>query len=577
MFDEALQYYTAFELSSGITLEEELDVKQKIAECENGKILVKTEKNCFIDNIGTSINGPLNDYLPVFTSNDSVFYFTSRREQGKTSLYASDGRLKENIYMSYRNKEKDNFTTPQIDEKLSKSYEALHTISRNGQCRILYNSKNGGDLYESKYKIKDINGVWLYCNPCIENQENKNGKIIGKWTKPKPIKIVNTSYHETSAALNSNGDTLYFCSDRKKGLGEHDIYMSVRNKKGKWQRPQNLGSPINTAKNEISVSIDSAGKYLYFSSQGHQTMGGFDIFRSSFENGAWTQPENIGYPINSPFDDIYFVTSNDEKSAYFSSDRYDGRGGHDIYKVTFLGEPKVFVYETENNFLSQQSILDRYEVQSIELEKERTTIVQGIIVDAKTREPLFSIIELFDVQQSTSLANFTSDSITGKYTLVLPSGKNYGVSVKKEGYLYYSENFNILDSAESQTINQVIFLKKIEINQTIVLKNLFFDVNKTTLKQESSVEIENVYKLMTDNPTIEIEISGHTDNVGSAVYNKRLSDGRASAVVNALKEKGIDPKRMKSIGYGFDKPIAPNNTESGRSQNRRTEFKIIRK
>jgi outer membrane protein OmpA-like peptidoglycan-associated protein/tetratricopeptide (TPR) repeat protein len=574
MFDEALLYYRAFAASADITPSEELDVKQKITECENGIILLKTGKNCFIDNLGTFINSAYNEYLPVLLRKDTLLYFVSRREQGKT-LYAIDGKFRENIYSSY--KEGENFTLPHINDKLSKKYEALHTISKNGRYRILYNSKNGGDLYESKYKTKGMpDGVWLYCNPCVEEQKNESGKIIGKWMKPKPIKAVNTSYHETSAALNASGDTLYFSSDRKKGFGEHDIYMSVRNKKGKWTRPHNLGSTVNTEKDEISVSVDSVGN-IYISSHGHQTMGGFDIFKTTFENGAWSRPENIGYPVNTPYDDIYFIMSDDEKIAYFSSNRDKGQGGQDIYRVTFLGEPKMFIYATGNNLLAQQSVFNRYEVQSIEIEKEKTTIVQGIVIDAKTKEPIFSTIELSDIQQSEMLASFTSDSITGKYTLILPSGKNYGVSVKKEGYLYYSENFNIADSAESQTINQVISLNKIEVNQKIVLKNIFFDVNKTTLKPESATEIENVYKLMIDNPTLEIEISGHTDNTGAAATNKRLSEGRALAVVNALKEKGIDPSRMKSIGYGFEKPVASNRTESGRAQNRRTEFKIIRK
>jgi outer membrane protein OmpA-like peptidoglycan-associated protein len=351
----------------------------------------------------------------------------------------------------------------------------------------------------------------------------------------------------------------------------------VRNKKGKWTRPHNLGNTINTAKDEISVSIDSAGKYLYITSNGHQTMGGFDIFRSTFEDGAWSQPENMGYPVNTPYDDIYFVMLDDEETAYFSSNRDKGQGRQDIYKITFLGEPKIFIYTTGDNLLAEHAILNRYDVQSIELEKEKTTIVQGIVIDDKTKEPLFSTIELSDIQQNELLASFISDSITGKYTLELPSGKNYGVSVKKEGYLYYSENFNIADSADSQTITQIISLKKIEVNQIIVLKNIFFDVNKTTLKSESATEIENVYKLMVDNPTMVIEISGHTDNVGSVTLNKKLSEERSLAVVNALKEKGIDSSRMKSIGYGSDKPVATNKTESGRAQNRRTEFKIIKK
>jgi outer membrane protein OmpA-like peptidoglycan-associated protein len=399
-----------------------------------------------------------------------------------------------------------------------------------------------------------------------------------KWTSPKPIKAINSSAHETSASLSPSGDTLYFCSDRKTTFGEHDIYLSIKNKKGKWTKPQNIGDVVNTQQDEISVFIDPQGKYLYFSSRGHQTMGGFDIFRTTLENGTWTQPENIGYPVNSVNDDVYFSISEDGKSGFLSSNRKEGFGGLDIYKITFLGEHKQFVYTTDNKYLADyQPVLTRYAVQTVEVEAEKKTIVQGIVIDAKTKEPLFAAIELADIEQNQLLATFTSDSIDGKYILSLPLGVNYGVSVKKEGYLYYSENFNISEDAEAQTINQVIPLSKIEVNQIIVLKNIFFDVNKTTLKPESATEIENAYKLLADNPAIEIEISGHTDNTGSAATNRRLSEGRAAAVVNALKEKGIDPNRMKSVGYGPDKPVASNKTESGRSQNRRTEFKVIKK
>jgi outer membrane protein OmpA-like peptidoglycan-associated protein len=216
-------------------------------------------------------------------------------------------------------------------------------------------------------------------------------------------------------------------------------------------------------------------------------------------------------------------------------------------------------------------------VKTVEVEEEKKTIVLGVVLDAKTKEPLFASIELSDIEQNQLLATFTSDSLTGKYTLSLPLGVNYGVGVKKEGYLYHSENFNIPLNEEAQTINQVIFMNKIEVNQVIVLKNIFFDVNKTTLKPESATEIDNAYKLLMENPTIEIELSGHTDNTGSATNNKKLSEGRALAVVNALKEKGIDASRMKAVGYGPDKPVASNKTESGRAQNRRTEFKVIKK
>ena len=545
-FDEALLWYRLFDSIAS----QKGDVAQKMKECEVGKMLIKNEINCFIDNLGRNINSFFDDYQSI--NNDSVMYFTSRRMQEKAE-YAIDGKQKESTYKASK-RSVDDFLFYNQAEKWLKNIESLQTISKERNYAIVYNSKGGGDLFEMKI--------------------DKNGK----WTKPKPIKAINSSAHETSASLSPSGDTLYFCSDRKTALGEHDIYLSIRDKKGNWTRPQNLGDVVNTPQDEISVFMDAQGKYLYFSSRGHQTMGGFDIFRTTFENGAWTQPENIGYPVNSVNDDVYFSISEEGKSGYISSNRKEGIGGLDIYKITFLGEHKQFLYTTENKYLADnQSVLTRYATKIVEIEEDKKTIVQGIVIDAKTKEPLFAAIELADIEQNQLLATFTSDSIDGKYILSLPLGVNYGVSVKKEGYLYYSENFNIPENAEAQTINQVIPLSKIEVNQIIVLKNIFFDVNKTTLKPESATEIENAYKLLVENPTIEIEISGHTDNVGAAAYNKRLSEGRAAAVVNALKDKGIDPSRMKSVGYGPDKPVASNKTESGRAENRRTEFKVVKK
>ena len=546
-FDEALVWYRFFD--SVAIPSEKLDVARKIEECKVGKMLEEKEINCFIDNLGANINSSFDDYRAV-SINDTVLYLTSRRAQGKKAIYAVDGKLKESIYVSQKKGEND-YSQAEICGKF-KNIESLLTFSKDGNYAIGYSSSGGGDLYEMKI--------------------DKNNQ----WTKPKAIKAVNSSAHETSASLSPSGDTLYFCSDRKTTFGEHDIYMSVRDKNGKWGRPQNLGDVVNTTLDEISVFIDPQGKYLYFSSKGHQNMGGFDIFKTTFENGAWTEPVNIGYPVNSPNDDVFFTISENGKSGLFSSNR-KGNGGQDIYLVTFLGEHKLFLYATETKYLADQSVLTRYEVQTVEVEEEKKTIVQGIVIDSKTKEPLFAAIELSDIEQNQLLATFTSDSLTGKYTLSLPLGVNYGVSVKKDGYLYYSENFNVSEDAEAQTINQVIPLNKIEVNQVIVLKNIFFDVNKTTLKPESATEIDNAYKLLADNPTIEIEISGHTDNTGSAANNKKLSEGRAAAVVNALKDKGIDPSRMIAVGYGPDKPVASNKTEAGRSQNRRTEFKVVKK
>ncbi len=550
-FDEAIAYYNKFKSSIEITPEEKLIATQKIQECEAGKTLLKTETHCFIDNLGQTINTTLDEYLPVSTFNDSLLYFVSRRENEK-GINPEDGRYKEQIYFSNCDKDGNFFAASVFDKKISKDFDAIQAVSKDGKRLILYSPKNGGDLYEAEIRK-------------------------GKWMTPKAISAINTSYHETSASFTPDGDTLYFCSNQDDTYGEHDIYQSIRNKKGKWSKPQNLGNVINTPQDEISVYSDGKGN-LYFSSKGHQSMGGFDIFKSSFENGAWTKPKNIGYPVNSPFDDVYFSISDDGKYGYFASNCQNGYGRQDIYKVTFLGKVKTFIYDTEDVLSSEYaSVLKSFSVQAIDLIEEKATIVQGMVMDAHTKQPLYAIIELYDITENKLLATFNSDSLTGKYTLSLPSGINYGVSVKKEDYLFYSENFNISDSTDSQTIDQVIMLNPLEVNQKLVLKNIFFDVNKTSLRPESTTEIDNIYKLMTEYPNIEIEVSGHTDNSGSDAYNKKLSQGRALSVANALTEKGIAPARIKSVGYGYDKPIAPNTTETGRAQNRRTEIKIIKK
>ena len=550
-FDEALVYYHILASANDITVEERQLVAQKIKECEAGKILVKTENHCFIDNLGRAINTPFDEYMPVVLGRDSLLYFVSRRENEK-GMNPDDGKYKEQMFYAFSDKDGIFFPAVLFDKKLSKEFDALQTISKNGKYAIVYSSKNEGDLYEIE----------------IRN---------GKWMKPKPIKAINTFYHEGSASLTAGGDTLYFCSNRSDTYGKHDIYRSFRNSKGKWSKAQNMGDVINSPEDEISVYVDAKGD-LYFSSRGHQSMGGFDIFKTSFENGAWTKPQNIGYPINSTFDDICFSISDDGKIGFFSSNRQNGYGKQDIYKVTFLGEAKLFIYHPSDILSSDySSVFKPFNVQAIDIEDKKSSLVQGMILDAKTKKALSASIELYDITKNKQLAAFTSDSITGKYIFSLPSGINYGMRIQKEGYLYHSENFNLFDSVDNQTVNQVIMLNKMDINQVIILKNIFFDLNKTTLRPESATEIDNIFKLMSENSELKVEISCHTDNTGTDSYNKKLSQARALSVANALKDKGIDPERIKSIGYGYDKPIAPNTTETGRLQNRRTEIRITKK
>ena len=208
--------------------------------------------------------------------------------------------------------------------------------------------------------------------------------------------------------------------------------------------------------------------------------------------------------------------------------------------------------------------------------EEAMIVVQGTVLDAKTREPLSAVVEISLTRNGKLVDIIRTDDIKGAYKFSIEEPGNYSLDVRKEGYFYHTEEFMIPFSRDRQVINQLVLLTKIEVNQEIILKNIFFDSGKSTLKPESMSEIERVYKLMVDNPTMEIEISGHTDNVGSEALNKKLSAARAGAVVQVLINKGIPAYRMTSAGYGFDKPIAPNTTPDGRAQNRRTEFKVTK-
>jgi len=213
----------------------------------------------------------------------------------------------------------------------------------------------------------------------------------------------------------------------------------------------------------------------------------------------------------------------------------------------------------------------------VDLKVAKVAILKGIIRSAKTLEPLEATLELIDNDLNIVLATFKSNSKTGKYLVTLPSGKNYGIAVKSEGYLFHSENFNLPDNADFQEFTKDVDLKKIEIGSTIVLRNIFFDFDKATIRPESANELQRLIKLLNDNPTLKIELGSHTDNKGSDDYNMKLSDSRSKSVVDYLIGKGIATSRLVAKGYSETKPIDTNDNDAGRQNNRRTEFKILEK
>lgn len=560
-WDDAIKYYQLTLTSLAKNAKENgaaiADANKKIEECKTGKILVANPQRIFVDNLGSAINTQYPEYSAFITADESVIAFTACRNTttgGKTE--GNNGGYFEDLYISSK-KGKDwapaqNFG-PVVN---SDDHDATAGLSSDGTILFVYKfkEKDGGDIYVSN--------------------------LVGStWTKPEHLnKNINSKSHESSVSLSYDGKRLYFVSDREGGLGDRDIYYSDKDAKGEWGPAVNIGPVLNTKYAEEGVFIHPDGKSIYFSSKGHNTMGGFDIFKSVFENGKWSEPQNLGYPINGPDDDVFFVISGSGHHGYFASSKPGGFGDKDIYKITFLGPEKQPLLMNEDNLLASVTApVSEFKVEKIESTGPKMTILKGVITDEQTKQPLEATIELIDNSKNEIIAVFKSNSTTGRYLVSLPSGKNYGIAVKKEGYLFHSENFDLPAAANFQEVEKNIELKKIDIGKTITLRNIFFDFDRATIRPESANELDRLIKLLTENPTLKIELGSHTDSKGSDDYNQKLSQSRSQSVVTYLIGKGISGDRLVAKGYGETVPVATNDTEEGRQMNRRTDFKILSK
>ena len=505
-------------------------ITKRIKECQEAIKLVENPLDVLIENIGTNINTPYPEYGPVIAANESVMYFTSRR--GKNiAKDPFDGKYYESIYVSINHKGKW-LSASSMGPPVSTAdlHESVIGLSADGQKMFIYKDENGngGDLYISKVSGYD-------------------------WSTPDPLpQGINSRYGEKSISLSADESLLFFVSDRPGGKGGKDIYMCRKEDIfSTWGKPKNLGRMINTKYDEDGVFFHPDGKTLYFSSKGHLGLGGYDIFEATYENDRWSEPKNIGYPINTTSDDIYFVLSANGKNGYYASSRKEGEGEKDIYRIIFKKLTKNLI------------------------------ILTGLITDQQTHDSLEADIQIIDNDSNMVIGELTSNAKTGKYLVSLPSGRNYGINVKKDGYLFHSENFDIPGSEKYKEIEMNIELKKVKVGEKIVLKNTFFDYNKATLRPASIAELERLYQLLIKHSSLKIEISGHTDNQGSEEYNLKLSKRRAQSVVDYLINKGIDKNRLKATGYGSTKPLAPNenpdgsDNPQGRQLNRRTEFEVL--
>jgi outer membrane protein OmpA-like peptidoglycan-associated protein/tetratricopeptide (TPR) repeat protein len=550
-FDEAVKHYKKHRqmLQPEDLARETEQIDKHLYECAEAKKLVADPARVFIDNMGETVNSAYPDYRPLVLPEENMIIFTSSRENTTGQKRDDDSYFYEDIYVTYY--EDGKWTLPQNKYDInSRNHDATAGISSDGSILYIYKSSGGNQLYESYLEGN------IYVLP------------------DRMDHVINDGLKQSSASLTFDKATLYFTSIRDEGYGGQDIYYTKKDSKGRWMDPVNLGATINTPYDEEGVFITPDGKTLYFSSRGHNSMGGFDIFRSDLQDGRWTLPVNVGHPINTPGDDVFFTLAANGQRGYYSSRKKDGYGSHDLYMITFLQASKPLKQHREPMLLAWNS---RSVLPALAPVIEQNTVLEGKILDETTLSPMQATIEITDNTSGELLASFESGTSSGAYLISLKPGKNYGITVNSPDYMFHSENFNIPEDAEARKINKDILMKKMEVGTKIVLNNIFFDFNKASLRKESVGELERLARLMNESPSLRIEISGHTDNVGSDAYNLKLSGERAKAVVDYLQRKGISMNRMVYKGYGKKQPVADNSTAEGRQLNRRTEFEILEK
>jgi outer membrane protein OmpA-like peptidoglycan-associated protein len=352
---------------------------------------------------------------------------------------------------------------------------------------------------------------------------------------------VNSPFWDSQPSISSDGLMLFFVSERPGGSGGTDVWMSNRSYGGQWNPAVNLGRMINTSGDETSPFISADNKTLYFSSDMHPGIGGQDVYRSKGTGSSWSAPQHLGTPINSEYDDYFCSLKLNSEDLYFSSNRPGGSGDLDI----FLAIP---------NPLPPGSV---------------TTVV-GTVSDSQTKTPVNATLTVRDIQNNEVLSSFESDGADGNYVVVLQPGRSYVITAEAPGYLFYSDRFDVPADSKNNSVR-----KDVAMTRDIVRLLVYFDFDKATLQPASTVDLNRAVDWLKANPSVKVELAGHTDNVGAKDYNHKLSHDRAQSVMDYLVSKGVSSQRVTAKGLGMVEPITTNDTEDGRAMNRRVEFRVV--
>ncbi len=493
-----------------------------------GKKVLLNEPSTMKDPVifSPTVSSAYDDYMPNSDPTGKVLYFTSKRLGGITQEAPDAKAGDEDIYQTEL--VNGTWSTPTLLPAPinSANHEGASAFSADGQTVVYTGCDRDGGVGGCDLYIMHLEGA--------------------QWSQPENLgNVVNSNVWDSQPTISADGNRIIFASERPGGYGNEDLYMIERNVFGEWGPPQNLGGVINTPFTDMSPYLSPDGKTLYFSSVGHPGFGGSDLFKSVYENGKWSNPVNMGKPINTSGNDRYFTIGGSGEVGYLASDR--GGQGLKLYSVEIPAD----------------------------MRPTPTVIVSGTVTNAKTSEKVGAYLIVEDLNSGELIAMSKSNSVTGKYLVVLPSGRNYSVSANKEAFFFFSSSFNVPENSRYQEIKKDIALKPIEKGAKVVLNNIFFETGKATLSPDSRLELEKAMDLMKKNPSMIIEVGGHTDNVGEDAANMKLSTERAKSVRDYLVKGGITGTRIQAKGYGESSPVATNDSDEGRRTNRRTEFIIL--
>lgn len=502
-----------------LTPENRFYARKLIADCDFSMDAVSKPVPFKPVNLGPEINSANDEYLPVSTADEGMLIFT-RKILNNEDFYKSAKLKGQWTKASYLSKQINTAEFNEGAQSISQDGKYLFFTGCNrpdgmGRCDIYVTQKKGDD-----------------------------------WSKPFNLSApINSSGWESQPSISADGHTLYFVSNRKGGYGGYDIWKCRVTEKG-WSEPENLGPKVNTAYDEQSPFIHPDDSTLYFCSNGWPGLGNKDLFVSRLDKaGKWQKPENMGYPINSSGDENGMSITTSGGYAYFASNTLSGYGGFDIYMFELPEKARPHA----------------------------VTYVTGSVIDAATRKPMEASVEIVDLATNQPVYQSKTSATQGDFLVTLVTGRNYGLTIFKNGYLFSSENFSLAGREANTPFKIEVPLNTIEIGKTAILKNIFFDSNRFDLKPESQSALQYLLNFMVVNPTVSIEISGYTDNSGNDAMNQKLSENRAKSVYQYLINHGAKAAKLQYKGYGKQSPVAPNTTEDGRAKNRRTEFKITAK